>query len=615
MLALAVAGPAQAAITVANTNDSGPGSLRQAIAGAPAGRNDRAARRHLHAEPANRCRSAKSVTIAGHAAADTTIRAGRRLHAWSKVSGRRRRRRSAACTIRDGRDPEEGGGISSLASALSLRGVTVTANTVNGDGAPGETGKAAEGGGLWVAEGSLSLAECSISGNTATARGGKGAHGGFVEGAGAWASSAPVTVTTTTFAGNHAIAHGGEEAISTEQFGGVAEGGGLWVEEAALNVSSSKFENNEAQAIGGPGAHGGITEGGGLWVDGAMTVTATSFTGNALDSRGGQGLSSPDQKGGVAEGGGLWAAHEVPGAAIVGGSSFKYNRIDASGGFGGAGGIAEGGAVWDVPEENVTFSLSRSTVALNSIRNGGIGSSGTSEGGGIWVVTEDEASAALVGTTLAENEIDAPGEAPGVSAGGNLYSTGTVSVADSIVSGGFGPAGSENCFVNETTSLGFNIESLDQCGFKAAGDEVDTRPPARLAAGQRRPDPDDGAGARQPGDRPGQIVWADEPTSADLAADRPAVDSQLGGGRSRRLGCRRGRVPTLQCLLSGQIDQEQEEGDGDSRRQPARALGGHPDPERQRPEDADEDDRRRDPSQTQSRPCLEKTEESAAQKG
>lgn len=285
-----------------------------------------------------------------------------------------------------------------------------------------------------------------------------------------------MTVTTTTFAGNHAIAHGGEEAISTEQFGGVAEGGGLWVEEAALNVSSSKFENNEAQAIGGPGAHGGITEGGGLWVDGAMTVTATTFTGNALDSRGGQGLSSPDQKGGVAEGGGLWAAHEEPGAAIVGGSSFKYNRIDASGGFGGAGGIAEGGAVWDVPEENVTFSLSRSTVALNSIRNGGIGSSGTSEGGGIWVVTEDEASAALVGTTLAENEIDAPGEAPGVSAGGNLYSTGTVSVADSIISGGIGAAGTSNCSDPVATSRGFNIDSGDECGFHAGGDRINTSP-------------------------------------------------------------------------------------------------------------------------------------------
>ena len=165
-----MAGPASASITVANTNDSGPGSLRQAIAGAPAGETIvlPAGTYTLSSEP---LKIEKSVTIAGHDDADTTIRSGGSFRVVEiRVAGAVT---ISDVTIRDGRDPEEGGGISSLASALSLRGVTVTANTVNGDGAPGETGKAAEGGGLWVAEGSLSLAECSISGNTATARGEK----------------------------------------------------------------------------------------------------------------------------------------------------------------------------------------------------------------------------------------------------------------------------------------------------------------------------------------------------------------------------------------------------------------------------------------------------------
>src|ERR1700690_175308 len=66
---------AQAAITVANQNDSGPGSLRQAIAEAPAGETIilPAGTYTLTSEA---LLITRALTIEGNGATDTTVRAG-----------------------------------------------------------------------------------------------------------------------------------------------------------------------------------------------------------------------------------------------------------------------------------------------------------------------------------------------------------------------------------------------------------------------------------------------------------------------------------------------------------------------------------------------------------
>ncbi len=54
-----------------------------------------------------------------------------------------------------------------------------------------------------------------------------------------------------------------------------------------------------------------------------------------------------------------------------------------------------------------------------------------------------------------------------------------VRIGNTIVAGGSGPPGTENCageLLAPPVSLGFNIDSLDQCGFKAPGDRVNTDP-------------------------------------------------------------------------------------------------------------------------------------------
>jgi hypothetical protein len=81
----------------------------------------------------------------------------------------------------------------------------------------------------------------------------------------------------------------------------------------------------------------------------------------------------------------------------------------------------------------------------------------------------------LTAMTLDGNRVEASGPV-GEAAGGNLWSEKGVEIRNSIVADGAGPAGSENCNAEAGTSLDFNIDSLDQCNFHAAGDKISTAP-------------------------------------------------------------------------------------------------------------------------------------------
>ena len=113
------------------------------------------------------------------------------------------------------------------------------------------------------------------------------------------------------------------------------------------------------------------------------------------------------------------------------------------------------------------------TIAANEAR--GLGDPKGSErikGGGLYFDGGAGAGLAVTATTLAANSVTGSG-----SEGGNLFWTGGAppTFRDTIISGGVGPAGSENC-VAEVDSFGFNLESRDQCGFDAGGDIVNTDP-------------------------------------------------------------------------------------------------------------------------------------------
>ena len=73
--ALMTTGSAQAAINVANTNDSGPGSLRQAISDAPPGETITVPA-GTYTLTSDELTIEKSLTISGNSASDTIVRSG-----------------------------------------------------------------------------------------------------------------------------------------------------------------------------------------------------------------------------------------------------------------------------------------------------------------------------------------------------------------------------------------------------------------------------------------------------------------------------------------------------------------------------------------------------------
>jgi hypothetical protein len=397
-LLLVPVGTAEATITVANNNDSGSGSLRQAISDAAPGETI-VVPANIYTLSSDELTIEKSLTIAGHGAADTTISSGGPFRVFD-VSGPGNNVTIIGVTIRNGHEGAPGGvaegaGLRNEKANLTLQNVVVTDNHLDVSGkSSGQNGGVAEGGGILSNEGSFTLEGSTVSGNSATALGaGSGGNGG------------------------------------------IAEGGGLALySPTAVTIRNSNIAGNIADVRGGPGGgNGGIVDGGGLLVEGGPTTTtnvsSNTVSGNVGDASGGDGGGN----GGIAEGGGMLLFSAAPSGSISN-LTIAGNAARAPGGSGGNGGIVEGG--------------------------------------GLVLALETGSSLTLVGATVVGNSVDAPG---GLPSGGNIYAGPGAKIAASIVSGGTGPAGSENCGV-KLESQGFNLESTNECGFTAVGDQVSTDP-------------------------------------------------------------------------------------------------------------------------------------------
>ena len=524
---------AQAAITVANTNDSGAGSLRKAIEEAPPGET-------IVVPPGTYSLTSgelvikQGLTISGAGAAATTIRAAGPFRVFDVETAPAT---IARVTIRDGTATGGlafGGGVRSMAD-LTLRSVVVTANTASSNGAAG-------------------------------------------------------------------------------MGGGLAFGGGVWVE-AKLTLADSQVTGNVATAVGGSEGKGGLAEGGGVWSIGPLAISNSTVSSNLADARGGQGPANAKQDGGLAEGGGLWAIQEGKGdTAVVVGSTFASNVVTGGPGPGGKNGLTEGGGVWVVSEEAPAF-LFATTIASNVARHEAV-APGLVEGGGLWAVAEKPNGGVTVNSsTLSGNRLETAGT--GVVEGGNLYASGPVRLRNTIVADGFGVAGAENCNEpSEPISDGFNLESTDQCGFKAAGDIVNANPllgPLQMNGG---PTPTMAPSTGQPGRRSGRQRRPAHRSAPAAAAGRVPGHPQLGRPRRRWLRDRRGRAAAGDRPLARRPDQEQEEGDrrADGHDRPAR-RGRDPDPYRQGTEATDDRDRRRGRAEVEHRLGQGPGAESAAQKG
>ena len=476
LVALFAAGSAQAALTVVNQNDSGAGSLRQAIAEAGPGEtiNLPAGTYTLTSSP---LKITKSLTIAGHGSGDTIVRAGAPFKVFELFGPLNLN--MSGITIRDGNlngSATAGAGIWALEANIALSGVVITNNVANANGTPGNSGGVAQGGGIWMVKGSLSLTDSQVTGNTATAVGAVEKAGGVAQGGGIWAVEAPISIVNSTVGGNLADARGGQAPAGGGQAGGVAQGGAIWGAETPLTMTGTPASGNSALASGGPGSSGGVSQGGSIWTVGPLSLAGSSLAGNRADARGGQGPAGGGQTGGVAQGGAIWAVQNTPGTSTVDRTAISGNLADASGGPGANPGVVLGGGLWIVAEEGPTAFVN-ATIASNTARAQSATGSGAVQGGGMWGVTNEAGSISLTASTVSGNAIDAP--ASGVAMGGNLFFDKRLTARNTIVANGTAPGSKGNC--NEPLnpaggSGGFNIESADQCGFKAAGDRVNTDP-------------------------------------------------------------------------------------------------------------------------------------------
>ena len=392
MLALATSGTAQAAITVSNQNDSGPGSLRQAVAEAPPGATIVLPAGTYNLTSGPLLIKEKSVTIAGHGSADTVIRAGGAFGVIEILGPLDAT--FEGVTIRDGNivgAGAVGGGIWSISADLTLRNSVVTNNSVNANGAPGSPGGTAEGAGVFVVAGLLTLVDSTVSNNTAT-------------------------------------------------------------------------------AVGGSEKQGGIAEGVGVFSIGEIEMRNSTISDNRADSRGGQGPSVATQNGGPGEGVGLFFVQTGATSSNIVGSTISGNVVETSAGPGGKVGLVEGAGAFAVTAPG-SMTVLNSTIAANVGR--GEGPAGPAAlGGGLFAVGGKPGTLALLNTTISGNRLDLP---TATREGGNLFAVEAV-IRNSIIANGAAAPGSENCKVTSVTSLGFNLDSLNQCGFTAPGDQVNKDP-------------------------------------------------------------------------------------------------------------------------------------------
>ncbi|HEY1855219.1 MAG TPA: choice-of-anchor Q domain-containing protein [Solirubrobacterales bacterium] len=317
-----------------------------------------------------------------------------------------------------------------IAKSLTLAGAGAKTTILEGGGASR------------VIDATNAAAEVTIS--DLTIRGGH-VHTGIAEGGGIFSQAGHLTLLRDTITENTS------DATSPGAAGGIADGGGVTVHletNAALTVRDSTITGNVANASGDTGKPGGIAEGGGLYVrfSGAVEVSGSTISGNQALTRGG----------GIATGGGVFFSdNSQPGSLST--STLSGNLAES-------GSDASGGGGFIITGGPYPFALDRVTATGNSSVSG----NGMGEGGGLSLGGSANGAVRMIASTLAGNAANN---------GGNLGAGSELSIGDTVISTGSGNAGKENCEgAAGITSLGFNLDSLDECDFHAAGDRVNLDP-------------------------------------------------------------------------------------------------------------------------------------------
>jgi predicted outer membrane repeat protein len=307
-----------ATLMVSNTNDSGTGSLRQAIAdnSTLGGGNTIIFSNGVNGTITltnGELLLTSNATILGPGPGTLSVSgnaASRVFHITNGVTVA-----ISGLTITNGAvsgsyPANLGGGIWNDHSTLTLSNCVVTGNS-GGNGS---------GGGIYndglAGLVNLSIIASTISGNTSTGSGGGLANEGTSGG------SATVLVSASTFSSNSAV-------------GGGAVGGGIWSDGnlggATLSISNSTFSGNSAASEGG-GIYNGGASGVTLTV---FTVRASTFSSNSAPGNGGaifiNGASSSSTIGGTILKAGASGANIVNNGGTFSSAGFNLSSDNANG--------------------------------------------------------------------------------------------------------------------------------------------------------------------------------------------------------------------------------------------------------------------------------------------
>jgi len=428
-------------ITVTNTNDSGPGSFRQALADANDGDTiDFAVTGTIGLTsgellvdeniaisgpgPDNLTTDGKSKTRVFHISPSTIV----------TISG---------LTIAHGNPPypnDDGGGIWNDHATLALNDCTISNN-------------AGVGGGVSNDHGTLVMTNCTIATNVSGDRG-----GGILNEQATLTVNNCVVETNMAYAGAGIYNDGADamltvvnSSVSSNFNNGGGEGGGIYNDSGMVTITNSTVSENVAALLGDPSA-------GGIFNGGTIEITDSTLSGNFAGDVGGGILNS--------------------GTLTVTNSTISGNHAGTNlpgGGFGG--GIYNYGTV---------------TIADSSIiQNDASGKEPSGWGAGIG----SEGFLDISNSTISGNRADQ--EAGGIYNFGPLHiSNSTISDnsanenAGGIYNGATGMVDLENTILNQgdsganifnnggaVTSNGYNLSSDDGSGYLTGpGDQINTDP-------------------------------------------------------------------------------------------------------------------------------------------
>ena len=431
---------AAAGLTVTNCANSGPGSLRQAVAGASSGDSITFALSPACStitDPTGTILILTDMTITGPGAAALTISGNGTNGIFQVAPG-------VTATVSgftlDDAVAADGGAVENNGN------LTLTDSAVTGNAAVGTPSAVGDGGGIWNGTGSLTLTGDTVSDNNADG------DGGGIENAGG-----TVTLTDSTLSGNTASANG-------------VQGGGI-DNHGTLTLTGSTISDNSDFPTSGA-----LSEGGGIWNGDGDTVTVTDSTlsgntaggsdvadsslGGAIENDNGDvsltdstvagNKASSSTSNGNSDGGGIYSEGNNSGGVVtLTDSTLSGNTA--------AGEFSLGGGIFSVSNNTTGDTV----IVTDSTLSGNTTSGPDGQGFGAALYNGHNSTLTVTNSTVAGNMNDT---SAGPS-GGGIYN-GTDAAAVTLTATIVADNGSDgDCGGGSVTDKGYNIDDDGSCAF------------------------------------------------------------------------------------------------------------------------------------------------------